>query len=362
MRIYKIRIVGILLLLLIPVGLFYLLLEFNFLQSDIAAYWQDSLNWQAPFHKFHVPGYPLVIAFLRGISFGIFPPIILMQLITFISLVFSFFYLEKIFKKNKILKNNYILFLLGLFTLWPFVGISTIVFPLADIVALSLFIIGLFFFIHNKHSIGSILWGLSLITHKAIWVFVVFAFMALFISYKDKKIMDWAKSAIIILFPIFILWLSGSFYHQDSLWLVSSNLEVEFQSKGTLPIMDGLIGTLLSGGLRAVVKGGLILFVFASSIILGVYLWIKKPSHWQIGIAVCLSVFILSISLNQHEIWAAVRFGRLLVIPLAFVFPLLIEKISLSKKVEKTIIYTILFLLYVSQFTFAYYMAKIFFN
>jgi hypothetical protein len=331
------------------------------MQSDVASYWQDSLSWQTPFHRFHVPGYPLAIAFFRSISFGFIPPIILMQLITFVFLVLSYFYLENILKHNKLLKNNSILFLLGFFILWPFVGIIDVVYPISDIIALSFFIMGLFLFINKKSSIGSFVWGLSLITHKAIWIFVLFAFLALFISYKDKKITDWIKSVIIILFPIFILWLSGSFYHQDPLWLISSNLEVEFQSKGTLPIMDGLIGTLLSGGLRAVVKGGLILFVFASSMILGIYLWKKRPAHWQIGIAVCLSVFILSVGLNQHEIWAAVRFGRLLVIPLAFVFPLLTAKISLSKKAENSIIYTTLIVLYLSQFVFAYYMAKIFF-
>src|SRR2546423_12004062 len=64
-----------------------LVLKFEFLRSDVLGYWNDSFDWQQPFNTFHVPGYPLIIALVRGISFSYVPPVALMMSISFAAFV-----------------------------------------------------------------------------------------------------------------------------------------------------------------------------------------------------------------------------------------------------------------------------------
>ena len=35
--------------------------------GDVFDYWQDSLNWREPYNSFHMPGYALTIALVRGV-------------------------------------------------------------------------------------------------------------------------------------------------------------------------------------------------------------------------------------------------------------------------------------------------------
>src|SRR2546425_843967 len=76
--------------LLIVIGCTYLLyliyliigLGFQMLQGDVLSYWKESLRWTTPFSTWWVPGYPLLIAAVRGISLNIFPPVAVMVLIS----------------------------------------------------------------------------------------------------------------------------------------------------------------------------------------------------------------------------------------------------------------------------------------
>lgn len=80
---------GAMLLILISYAFFagYLwFVNFDFMRADVAGYWQDSLVWHAPFHEFHVPGYPFMIALLHAATFQLLPPAPLMMLINVISL------------------------------------------------------------------------------------------------------------------------------------------------------------------------------------------------------------------------------------------------------------------------------------
>ena len=123
----------------------------------------------------------------------------------------------------------------------------------------------------------------------------------------------------IMLLFIGILWILGSFYYHSITWLFSSNLELEIASKGSTPLFDGLLGTFMECSIKGSVKGILPLsFAVISALML--YMSARlKYTYFQYGIMISLAILPLFLILNQYEIWAAMRFGRLLVIPLAFI-------------------------------------------
>jgi len=53
------------------------IVRFNVFVSDVSGYWNDSLNLITPFHKNHVPLYPIIISIVRFLTFNIFQPTLL---------------------------------------------------------------------------------------------------------------------------------------------------------------------------------------------------------------------------------------------------------------------------------------------
>ena len=267
-------------------------LHFNYLQSDVLGYWQDSLNWKAPFHPFHVPAYPLAIALLRGITFGIPSALTLMMSINIFAFLFSALLIHKIIVIDT---NNEELAVLAvvLFGFWPLVGLPYAVDPLADLPAMFLFLVGLYLLLRSHRLWAALFFGFSLITHKAMWIFVGILILVDWFYQKNRFEKQNILFFGILFMPLGLLWLSGSFYHGSPLWLFSSNLKVEITSKSTLPILDGLLGTILGGGIKGTIKGG-ILTVFACISALSALLCLRlRPKNFQYGLAISLAIFIL---------------------------------------------------------------------
>jgi len=336
-----------------------LVLKYDFMQSDVLGYWQDSLSWRTPFHPYHVPGYPLVIAFFRGITFNALPPVVIMWAINFISFLLSIFLVYKII--NTTTEDATIAILASLlFGLWPLVGLTYTVDPLADIPVILLFLLGFYFLQNQKMIPAGIFFGLALVTHKAIWIFVFL--IIIFDFFRRKEFFSRRNISLLFLtaIPLIALWLFGSHYHQSITWLVSSNISAEIASQNGLPLFDGIIGTFQQGGVKGLVKGLFISIILVVAII-SIFLNIKDPSASRYGgIAMSLAVLIYFIVLNSYEIWAAVRFSRLLVLPLAFSISHLISQSLDWKKYEAAIIAGLVFL-FLSQFAYSWYLANVYF-
>ena len=73
-------------------------------------------------------------------------------------------------------------------------------------------------------------------------------------------------------------------------------------------------------------------------------------------LALLAPIVLLCLILNRHEIWAAVRFGKIIVLPLFGVPSVLLERWEAWRS-NKTLLFCILLLLVISQFAFAYRMA-----
>jgi len=334
-------------------------LQYDFFRSDVLGYWQDSLTWQTPFHPFHVPGYPWIVATIRGITFGVLNPVILMMGINLTAFLTSAFLVYQIIQAGG---DSDELATVGtlLFGLWPFVGLTSTVVPLADMPAMLFFLVGLYLLQRSRAHLAALLLGLSLITHKAMWIFVGF-FIAFDFIYRKEFISKRNLLFVgILVLPIAILWATGSFYHHSITWLFSNNLKVEVASKSSLPLLDGLLGTFMEGGVKGFVKGILLLsFAVFSAFIF--YLSTRlKYAYFHYGMVISLAVLFLFLALNQHEIWAAMRFSRLLVIPLAFIANV---KMEFKKELRWSLpIIITLLLLFLTQFAYSWYIARVYFG
>jgi hypothetical protein len=338
---------------------FIVFLHYNFLRSDVLDYWKDSLAWQTPYHPFHVPVYALTIALLRGVTFGAFPPVAIMMGINLAALLASAFFVYRIIQAGGA-KPEFAALGTLLFGLWPFVGLTYAVNPQADLPAMALFLAGLYFLQRSRRLSAAIFLGLAVVTHKAMWPFIGLLVTADFLVRKSYFSKQNVIFMAIMLFPVGALWLAGSLHHHSYGWLLSSNLKEELASTTNLPVLDGLLGAFLfEDGLKGVVKGSLLLS-FALLAIVSNYLSVKfKYPDYFYGIAVSVASLLLFIVLNHYEIWAAARFSRLLVIPLV----LSVANIEQIKGMRQSLslIVTVLLLLFLSQFAYAWYMAKVFF-
>lgn len=335
-------------------------LHFDFLRSDVLGYWQDSLAWKTPFQPFHVPGYPLTIALLRGITFGVPSAIGLMMSINLVTFLTSAYLVYRILNISGATDELATMGIL-LFGLWPFVGLTYTVYPLADMPAMFLFLTGLFFLLISCRLPSALFFGLAIVTHKAMWLFVGLLMIADFFYHREFVSKRNILFIVVMLLPIGVLWLLGSYYHHSITWLFSSNLHVEVSSRSSLPILDGLLGTIMQGGIKGVGKG-ILLTGFACVPIVAIYMSLRlKYEYFQYGLAISLAVLLLFLTLNQSEIWAAMRFGRLLAIPLM----LLADTNLKFRKIawwNSTVTAVVLSMLFLSQFAYAWYMAVVYFG
>jgi hypothetical protein len=165
----------------------------------------------------------------------------------------------------------------------------------------------------------------------------------------------------IIFGPLLFYTVLGSFYHHSLTWIVSSNLSVEVSSKSNAVLFDGLLGTLGAGGLPALAKGGILLsqLGFAGYAVTQAVRY--HYQDWGFGFAIGIATLILLTFLNQYEIWAAVRFGRLLAIPIAGgLSASRFFKPSMAVGFGKSSVVLLGILLYASQLFYAWYMVIFF--
>lgn len=337
------------------------LLDFNFMRSDVQGYWTDSLNWKTPFHPHHVPLYPLLIAAFRGISFNVFQPLFYMTCITIGSLILAFFSIKKI---SLTIAPDSAIFLIPilLLSIWPLAGIYAVVYPLDDYVAIGLFLFGLFLFIKNKPTLGSIVWGLAMITHKAIWPFVGFSYLAwTAIKIKQVKI-KWFFSSILLLLPLVSLWIGGTLYYSNWKWILSSNLKEIYDYEMLIPFR-GIVNAFLLGDLASVLKGIVMVFFLLLTVGIIIFLIKNKPVHYLYGLSISIAVFLMALLLSELLSWGFVRFSRLLIFPILLIVADLRQKgkIQINRPLHKWLLALSIILLTLSQLVFVYYMASYYF-
>lgn len=354
-RISKIpAVLSVMIALFVFVALFYtVIMHYNLMHSDVLLYWQESFSWKTPFYE-HPPLYSLTIALLRTITFNIANPIVLMMainLVTFSICIVSIYVISRNFGTNEILAA----FAAFLFGLWPFVGLTFTAMPIADSPAFALTLVGLISLQKSRRFLAAFLFSLAIITHKGVWPIIGIITLADF--YLRRELLSWRNVAYlgIMLLPLGVLWITGSFYHQSITWMIDRSIRINTTAGGGYPILDGLIGSFQKGGLVGGLKGSVVLFFLTMSIATLAMSYKYKFEGYVYCMAISLGVLLMLLFSSAQTIWGPVRFSKVLAIPLILMMN---TRFNIKQIRPGMITWSVVLLLglFVTQLGFAWYL------
>jgi hypothetical protein len=320
-------------------------LHFNMFRSDVLQYWKMSFQWSTPFNAWWAPGYPLLIAFIRAVTFNFFSPLVIM---TGISMVAFQIAVHTIYDEAVENRCHDPIFLSLVFIFFPFTGLNFTVFPMADITSIALY----FCAIHNlkksrlKHFI--FFSALALLFHKIMWILIP--------PVTIWGIFTLRRSFFYFCLPYFplLLWIvAGALYHSDLFWFMRSSFHLLVAAKRTTFLFDGILTPLFSASLPKVIKGLILLSIFIFTVFC-FYSSIKRKLWISAGI--CFSILVISAVINNFEAWVIARYSKVLLFPI----------ISFGAHFPPTKGFRLLkgaaiLIFLLSNLIFGFYMAKIFY-
>ena len=340
-------------LFLIVAFFFTFILRYNLMHSDVLSYWQESISWKNPFHE-HPPLYPLSIALSRAITFNVFNPVVLMMAINLFAFVVCIICIYKI-SCNAGTNQTFAAFAALLFGLWPFVGLTFTVMPIADSPAFALTLAGLLSLQKSRRPLAAFLFALAIITHKGVWPIIGLITVADFYIRRELFSRRNLSFLVIMLLPLTILWIAGSFYHHSINWLMERSILVNTSIASRYPVLDGLFGSFQKGGFVGLLKGTVVLFLLFTC--LGsLMISIKyKFKAYEYCIAIALGILIMLLFSSAQTIWGPVRYSKFLVIPIIIILNSLFK----DKEIKRSTLswsLILLFGLFLSQLGFAWYL------
>jgi hypothetical protein len=345
--------------------------------GDVYAYWTESLTWGMPFHPHHPPGYPWLIALVNTISAGRLPPLAIMHFLSFSFLLGGAFMGMVLCRKEGIAHNGWKVALL--YIAWPFVGSLYAVFPQMDSIVLFLLILGIVLGLYRRWIPAGIAWGAAAIVHPLAWIFVPLLLSASWaVRVWERKRPPAAdglvagKELILMtgsaLAPLLGIWLWQTVLTADPFWTLTSIVNEQVASRGSSPILDGWIGSVADGGMSGWVKVGILSLV----VLLAVYLLAAALRHHTavesagdrfrriVSIVLTAGILLMALLLNQHEIWAVVRFSKILLLPIVLQRDRLFGFVP--QRLRMPAFYLLISAGFVSQVVYAWYMAAVFFS
>lgn len=326
------------------------------LKGDVLDYWTDAEDINKPFHPFHVPLYPAILALLNWITLDSVCSLILMRATSLFSWVVGAIYFNKILTKHFLFSNQSAFWGTILFSLWPMVALVYTYFPIADSFAICLYLIGTFYLLEQKVPLAFLFIGLTLVAHKFFWPLSAVSLLLWFALHYRKVNVKLLLSGLILIAPLAMLYTAGFLYYGSPTWIVDTNLEHEFAAKHTTwPIFKVVQEELLSGfNLSGFLKSAIVLVVIiVSSVLLfkGFKASSKRKLIFLAGIPLTLLIF--SLVLNSNEIWAVARFSRLLALPLFAYW----TSTSTGFWKRKQLLYFLVLLFIVSNMAYGYYVS-----
>jgi hypothetical protein len=350
--------------------------DFFVFGGDVHTYWEESLAWGTLANPHHPPGYPLLIAFVRALSAGILSPLALMQFLTFTFLMGGAFQCAILCRREGV-RRGWMASLLYL--AWPFVGILYAVYPQKDSVVLFLLILGIVLGLDGRWIWTGVAWGIATWMHPLAWIFVPILipipWMVFFQerSYRpdspaSARMSELRAMTAAAVLPLIAFWVWKTAATGDPLSIITSIAGAQVVSRGSWPVLDGWIGTVMDGGIAGWIKVGILgLVVLLAACLLLVAIWDRTtPSNGQdryrriVSAAIPAGILGMAILLNQHEIWAVVRFSKILILPA------ILLRDSLFGFVPQCLRWPALWALivagFLSQIAYAWYMSTVFFG
>ena len=267
--------------------------------------------------RWHVPGYHALIAALHAVLPTRFPPLITMMAIASASLLASCLLVYR-FLGVAGLDRRRAAWAMLLFALWPFEGLVDVVYPRADMLAIALLLAGLVLLQDGRPRSGAIVVGLAAITHKALWPAAALVWLLHHVPRRAHT--SPLLPGLLIALPLATVWCVGLRLYGDPTWLIAENVSAELVSRSPLPVLDGMLGTLLFQGPSGWAKGlwlGAVLGLCATS---AAAAWRYRLRDWELVVPLAAGLVLLGLVVNQHEYWIVGRLGRLAVLPMMVAF------------------------------------------
>jgi hypothetical protein len=305
------------------------------------AWWDFNLRTPS-----HVPLYSILLWVVRTLTFHLLDAAAVMHALALPFVVGAYVYVHRILRFHFPAARNVGFTVFGLY---PLVGYCYAYAP-ADPLAICFLTGAAYYSLERKWRRFALCVAFGLISHKAIWPFL--GLLAIDAVWRKKCPVFWP---LIAGTPLVVFWGWGLCYGQDWLWLLRTNLQGEFASKSSLPIMDGLLGTLLHpAGMASLLKACVLLALFLVTVYLLVWnLRRLRQPETSFNIALLLPILLLAVLLNQYEIWAAFRFGRVIAIPLA---AFLVDAEKARRFLERPVFFYLAAVTFlITSFVFAHY-------
>lgn len=328
------------------VYVYFLAAQFDPFISDVRAYWGYSQVLDR-FNVFHLPAYSATIGVLHW-AFPAAQPLLLMLVINIGCWALAVLAIYDIFEHQKA-PSAWIGTIL--FALFPFYGVVSVVYPLADTPAAACLVIGLWAHFRNKRWAMVLAFSVGLLTHKLIWPFIA---LALLIGVMQKRISLW--SVVLTCMPLAIYIVLGTGFHHDILWLFRESGASATGDTRVLPVLDAIFGPLFTGKISDILQFSVVFPIFALACILLLNRsWKSEP----ILLALLIPIILIGVFFTEGYAQVPLRLGRLLVIPLMFY---LAQRKRPAFLERPAFIVTATITLIVSQVVFAFYMSEFFFK
>lgn len=284
--------------------------------SDIPVYWQNSEDLTKPFDRFHPPGYGSVLALARLLTFDRFQPVHVMVAVSLIFYVAGALMVVACARRRASPRVSGLCGLLYL--LWPLVGVTYVVYPVADSLAMFLVALCVWLLLAERFGWAWAVCAVLMITHKGTWPFVGLL-MASAVLQHWRRLGPRVAWTLLVPVPILGVWALGARHFGSATWMFSKSLTADVMPRGPVPVLDGLFGTVLSGTASGLVKGLMAWGILVLCLVLVARAWREGRSEVTgYGLALVGGVLFLIAVLNQNTVWAAVRFSKVLAIPMAW--------------------------------------------
>jgi hypothetical protein len=345
--------------------------------GDVYEYWKESLTWGLPFHPHHPPGYPWLIAILRLLAGAWLAPLRIMQTFSFLFLVGGGLLMVPLCNREGIPRRGW--WMAFLFIAWPFVGSLYAIYPQIDSIVLFFLILGILLAVDNRWILAGAAWGAAMLTHPVAWILGPLLLLMPWgiwawekrrspsfagrMNGRELLVMTGLAAA-----PMIILWLWQTAVTGDPWWTVASIFKAQVVSRGTLPILDGWVGTVIGKGISGWAKVGILAMVVLVAAAVLVRVWSDRTAPmgarmlFQKIICILIPGVLLGMAvvLNQHEIWAVVRFSKILIVPLILCRDRLFGFIP--QRLRTPALCVLIGLGFLTQVVYAWYMANVFFS
>jgi hypothetical protein len=353
--------------------------KFNFFNpsGDVYTYWKESLTWGLPFHPHHPPGYPWLIAAWHAVAGAWLGPLAIMQTFTLLFLMGGALLMIPLCRQVGIAKRGWAMAFL--YIAWPFVGSLYAVFPQIDAIVLFLLILGVLLAMRSRWVASGAVLGVATMMHPVAWIFAPLLLLvpwAVWVRQKNrppstprdidaKQLLAMTALAIA---PMVLLWIWQTVVTKDPLWTIASIVHAQVASQGSLPILDGWIGTLMGRGFSGLAKVGILSLVVLTAVYILVRVSTDRtaPGNMRDWYRKIFSILIpavvlgMAVVLNQHEIWAVMRFSKILIMPLILYRDRLFGFVP--PRFRMPVLCALIGFGFLTQIAYAWYMANVFFS